>query len=197
MSGDAVRRAAAQGQGEWLKRLFASGANPCECDDVGCTPLHYATMNGFVEAIIICCINDRGTDPAGNRSWALQQQTTAGWTALHIAVMEGLNAPECVRALLAMGCDPWLEDLEGRSAFDCAEEVFAKTGTASSELIVDILRNQLPTDEQIMERRREAKEAHWRQEVRRDNRADIADFVAGKRDPRAPVVPWVLVPLDA
>jgi hypothetical protein len=58
MSGDAVRRAAAQGQGEWLKRLFASGANPCECDDVGCTPLHYATMNGFVEAIIICCIND-------------------------------------------------------------------------------------------------------------------------------------------
>ena len=35
MSGDTVRRAAVQGQTEWLKKLFASGANPCECDEVG------------------------------------------------------------------------------------------------------------------------------------------------------------------
>jgi DNA-binding transcriptional regulator/RsmH inhibitor MraZ len=34
MSGDTVRRAAVQGQTEMLKRLFASGANPCECDEV-------------------------------------------------------------------------------------------------------------------------------------------------------------------
>ena len=33
------------------------------------------------------------------------------------------------------------------------------------------------------------RDLHWSQQVRRDNRADISDFVAGKRDPRAPVVP--------
>ena len=46
MSGDTVRRAAVHGQVEWLKRLFSSGANPCETDDVGLTPLHYAALNG-------------------------------------------------------------------------------------------------------------------------------------------------------
>jgi len=109
-----------------LKRLFASGANPCETDEFGCTPLHYAAMNGFVEVIEICCINDRGTDPYGRRSWALQQQTSAGWTALHVAVVEGKNAVECVRALLAMGSDPWVKDLEG-----C--DVFAVAGSSKND----------------------------------------------------------------
>jgi len=149
MSGDTVRRAAAHGQGDLLKRLFASGANPCETDDVGCTPLHYAAMNGFVEAIEICCINDRGTDPFGRRSWALQQQTSAGWTALHVAVVEGKNAVESVRALLAMGSDPWVKDLEGLDVFAVAERKFVQTGTATAELIVDMLLNRLPSDEEV------------------------------------------------
>jgi hypothetical protein len=30
MSGESVRRAAVHGQTEWIKRMFAAGANPCE-----------------------------------------------------------------------------------------------------------------------------------------------------------------------
>lgn len=51
--------------------------------------MHYAAMNGHVEATLCCCINDRGTDPVGERAWALQQQSANGWSALHIAAFEG------------------------------------------------------------------------------------------------------------
>ena len=192
MSGATVRRAAAHGENGWLKRLFQQGANPCECDAVGCTPLHYAAMNGHVESVLICAINDRGTDPIGERAWALQQQTSAGWTALHITVEEGLNAPEVTRALLSVGCDPWLEDNNGMTVFELAERRFARCGNASTELVVNILRRELPSNDDIASFREQIKEEHWVQAVRRDNAADIADFQAGKRDPRAPVVPQEL-----
>ena len=56
---------------------------------VGLTPLHFAALNGHVEATVCCGINDRGTDPSGARAWALQQQSANGWSALHIAAFQG------------------------------------------------------------------------------------------------------------
>ena len=110
MSGDTLRRAAVHGQVDWLKRLLSAGSNPCEVDEVGLTALHFAALNGHVDATKTLAINDRGTNPEGGRSWALQQQSSTGWTALHIAAAEGKNAVEITRLLLNMGVDPFLLD---------------------------------------------------------------------------------------
>ena len=76
---------------------------------------------GHTTATICCSINDRGTNPSGERSWALQQQSSNGWSALHIAAAEGKNAVEIVRCLLDLGVDPELKDNEGRTALDLAQ----------------------------------------------------------------------------
>mmetsp|Transcript_89079 Transcript_89079/g.172550 ORF Transcript_89079/g.172550 Transcript_89079/m.172550 type:complete len:364 (+) Transcript_89079:177-1268(+) len=191
MSGDTVRRAATHGQVDWLKRLFASGANPCETDDVGLTPLHLATLNGHADAVECCAINDRGVDPSGQRAWALQQQTSQGWSALHIAAEEGKNSVECVRVLLSMGCDPWLLDVTGKTAGDLAQELFDRTGSAISELVVRLLKNSVPSEAAISKRRLEAKDKHWAQQVRRGNTANIGDFPTPKEH-RAPIIPTEL-----
>jgi len=188
MSGDTVRRAAVHGQVDWLKRLFASGANPCETDEVGLTPLHYAVMNGHEEAIMCCAINDRGTDPDGQRSWALQQQSSCGWTALHIAVAEGKNAVETVKLLLELGLDPDLRDENGHTALDLARMKFEDTGSAVAELVLKIMTLPPPTEKKMAGRREEVKAAHWVQEVRRGNMASIGDYVTPKED-RAPIIP--------
>ena len=83
MSGDTLRRAASQGQSEYLKKLLAAGSNPCSVDEIGATALHHAVWNGHEEAVKVLLANDRGTNDSGARSWALQQQTDAGWSALH------------------------------------------------------------------------------------------------------------------
>lgn len=188
MSGESVRRAAVHGQTEWIKRLFASGANPCETDEVGLTPLHYAALNGHEECVITCGINDRGTNPDGARSWALQQQSDCGWSALHIAAWEGKNSVEIVKILLALGSDPWLLDIQGRTALDLAQQKFDETGSAVSEMIIRLLKHCIPSEAVVKERREEFKEKHWVQCVRRGNQASIGDYPT-KKEHRAPIVP--------
>jgi hypothetical protein len=141
-----------------------------------------------VQAVECCAINDRGVDPSGQRAWALQQQTSQGWSALHIAAEEGKNSVECVRALLSLGCDPWLLSDKGLTAADLAVEKFERTGSAVSELVVRLLKNALPSEAAVATRRAEVKEKHWAQQVRRGNTANIGDFPTPKEH-RAPIIP--------
>ena len=188
MSGDTLRRAASQGQAEYLKKLLAAGSNPCSVDEIGATALHHAVWNGHEDAVKVLLINDRGTNDSGARAWALQQQTNAGWSALHVSAVEGLNAPDVIKLLLFAGVDQTLRDVDGRTAEELAWAAAAETGSAVRELCAVILRDWRPEDEVVDAKRAEIKAEHWVQEVRRDNRAFISDFKAPHRD-RAPVLP--------
>lgn len=187
MSGDRVRSAAIHGQTDWLKRLFEAGANPCETDEVGLSPLHLAVLNGHTESVECCAINDRGNDPEGNRAWALQQQTSQGLTALHVAVAEGRNPIEVVKLLLGLGADPLLVDSLGRTPADVARAKFEATGSAVHELLIRLLRT--PPEPSVVQRNREAaKEKHFSQAVRRGVQSSVGDFEVIK-EARAPIVP--------
>lgn len=59
---------------------------------------------------------------------------------------------------------------------------------AVSEMVVRLLRLCVPAEAVVAARRKEAKELHWVQSVRRGLKANIGDFVCPKED-RAPIVP--------
>ena len=161
MSGETLRRAAAHGQSEYLKKLLSAGSNPCSVDEVGATALHHAVWNGHLEAVEVLIINDRGTNEDGERSWALQLQTNRGWSPLHVAAGEGVNAPDVIKALLFGGADSTLRDVTGRTPEDLAREEAAKTGSAVRELVALILREWQPEPGLILSTREELKAKHW------------------------------------
>ena len=60
--------------------------------------------------------------------------------------------------------------------------------TAVSEMVLRLLKLSLPSESVIQERRKEYKERHWVQSVRRNNQASIGDY-ATKKEHRAPIIP--------
>ena len=57
-----------------------------------------------------------------------------------------------------------------------------------AELVLRVLKNPSPSASRVNRRRAEAKAAHWVQQVRRGNLANIGDYPTPKEE-RAPIVP--------
>lgn len=57
----------------------------------GLTALHYAAWNGHVRCVEILCINDIGRDETGRQRSCIDVQSCRGYTALHLAAMDGVE----------------------------------------------------------------------------------------------------------
>lgn len=114
--------AAAVGQLDSVEMLLAAGVDPAGTDALGWTALHAAAAHGRCDVIAALA---RTMDRP-----ALDCRTARGATALHLAARRGDD--DCVQALLAVGLDPGLRDLDGRTARDLSPREL--TGAPWSEL---------------------------------------------------------------
>lgn len=88
----------------------------------GLTALHYAVLNGHTLCVEAICANDTVKNKQGLPQSCINIQSSVGFTALHLAASEGLNAGEVMEVLLLSGVDPTLLDNLGRTALDLACE---------------------------------------------------------------------------
>ncbi|KAL7486259.1 hypothetical protein ACHAW6_011856 [Cyclotella cf. meneghiniana] len=120
---DAILSASQKNNAKEVRRLIERDGVPAtHANIVGQTALHIASLWGSVEALRV--LLEHGADPnAPNR--------IAGMTPLHCAVRGTFQSfreslPKrltCIRLLLEAGADPTLEDLKGKDALKCVEDV--------------------------------------------------------------------------
>lgn len=84
-----------------LQLLLSSGANPNHENNLGSTPLHYASSLNRVESIRILIEHNA----------ELEAKNNDGWTPLHSATF--CCKPEAIQTLLLLGADPYSTDNYG------------------------------------------------------------------------------------
>lgn len=124
MSGEALRRAAIDGDYERLTYFLKGIANPCSCDEYGISPLMYAVWNGHTECVKLLVSNDMGVNRKGQKGSSLNLVSSRGYSALHLAVIDcpPWSMEETIFLLLAVNINPELKCSEGKSAMDLAVE---------------------------------------------------------------------------
>jgi ankyrin repeat protein len=105
----ALVEAVALGQLDAARLLLDRGADPCLADSTGATPLVAAARNGHIGMV-------RRLAACGAE---LDATTPDGATAFHAAC--GHNQPECVAALVELGCDTSIKDTNGWTGKQWAE----------------------------------------------------------------------------
>lgn len=120
MSGDLLRRHAQFGDGDALLELLSYGANPCSTDNYGLTALHLAVWNGHLRCVQILCANEVGRGPQGNRMRCVDMATATGATPLHLAAIDGCDAPNVIKMLIECGARVDLKDNHGDTPLDVA-----------------------------------------------------------------------------
>ncbi|MEV0198577.1 ankyrin repeat domain-containing protein [Nonomuraea sp. NPDC050691] len=148
MSGDELVSAAGHGEAEEVRRLLAGGARPDEPDEYGTTALYRAAVQGRAE--IVRLLLAAGADPdreGGADDEGLPLCAAAAWGHLDAvgALLDGRADPDrredvaltgmtalhwaasnehlaVVRALLARGATPDVEDVIGRTALSHAAQ---------------------------------------------------------------------------
>jgi hypothetical protein len=101
--------AAATGDTGELRRLLDNGVSPGDAID-GDTLLTLAALGGHVEAVQL--LLDRGAD--------CNALASGGGSAIHSALIAPQPSPGVIRALLAAGADPNVQDDAGRTALHWA-----------------------------------------------------------------------------
>ena len=101
--------AASGGNTDMVRSFLDNGANIEIKNDVGATPLIFASAKGQKEVVTL--LLDRGAN--------VNAKTTTGITPLMAAASGGY--PEIVKLLLAKGADVSAKDQQGRTAFSMAE----------------------------------------------------------------------------
>lgn len=124
MSGEALRRAAVDGDHERLTYFLKGIANPCSCDEYGISPLMYAVWNGHIECVKLLVSNDMGVNNKGQKGSSLNITSTRGYSALHLAVLDcpPWSMEETLFLLLAVNINIDLKCSEGKTALDMAVE---------------------------------------------------------------------------
>ena len=110
IGGTAIRKAAAKGHVEIVKRLLEAGADPNLSDHYGWTPLLSACQAEHVEVVRLLVENGAQVDIPN----------ALGVTALSLAAV--LDNPEMVSILLSHGADPTLADEDGKTPQTQAEK---------------------------------------------------------------------------
>jgi hypothetical protein len=124
MSGADLRDAAIKGYSDVLKSLLQARSNPCSRDKMSLCALHYAAWNGHVECVKLLISNPFGVDGNGERASALNSSSCLGYNALHLVALDSPShtAYEVTTLLLIAGLDQTAKDLEGKTAFQIAQE---------------------------------------------------------------------------
>ena len=106
----ALMLASYNGHTEVVWELFSAGADVNKANEEGRTPIMFAASGPFSETVQLLTENGAELN---------QQDSVEGWTALMYAAAEGNT--DVIEILLAHDSDPSLEDDDGETAVDFAE----------------------------------------------------------------------------
>ena len=119
-AGDRLRRAAIHGDYNQVMGLLSGGANPNSKDEDGLTALHLAVWNGHKKLVEALCANDIGPVYGGELKSCIHEKTFGGFTPLHLAAYDGINAAEIIPILLLCGANIFALDKLDRTPYRIA-----------------------------------------------------------------------------
>ena len=119
-AGDRLRRAAIHGDYYQMMALLSGGANPNSKDEDGLTALHLAVWNGHKKLVEAMCVNDLGPVSGGDIKSCINERTYGGFTPLHLAAYDGINAAEIIPILLLCGANIFALDKLDRTPYRIA-----------------------------------------------------------------------------
>jgi hypothetical protein len=106
--------AAGVGRLETPRLLLDAGADPSRADGNSATPLMQAAGNGHLEVMRLLLARGAAVDAVC---------LSNGWTAFHAACATYLHRhPACAEALVRAGCDVGLQDIDGKTGRQLAEQ---------------------------------------------------------------------------